>query len=76
MVEIRRTAASVNEPLFLENREHFPEIVPAKGFDRRKWQLEHRTFDVINEDMKVVGINQRVFRRRNRKSKPVWRAMN
>ena len=54
---------SVDQPLLGQYRKYVAEIVPAEGLVPGKRQLERRALDVIDEDVQVVGIDQRPLRR-------------
>ena len=54
-------AADRNPNLIGENGQDFLKVVAAKRIARREWQLEGRAFDVIDQDVQVVGIDHRVF---------------
>jgi hypothetical protein len=51
----------VNESLFREDPKNFLHVVPSEGFAACERQLEGRAFDVIDEDVEVVRIDQRAL---------------
>ena len=68
----------VNESLLRKHAENFLDVVPfgvaqgtpsasrggaAEGFLRAEWQFERGALDVVHEDVQIVGIDQRAFRR-------------
>ena len=59
VVSRRRRRPSMHEPLLGEHAEDFLHVVPAERFVGRERQLERRALDVIDEDVQVVGIDQR-----------------
>ena len=56
-------AAPMHEALLGEHRQHLLQVVPAERFAIGERQLERRALDVIDEDVEVVGIDERALRR-------------
>ena len=55
----RPAACPVHEPLLRQDAEYLLQVVAPEGFRARERQLEGRALDVIDQDMQVVGIDQR-----------------
>ena len=53
----------MDQALFSEDAKDFLNVVTAETFRRREWQLEGGAFDVIDQDVEIVRIDQRVLRR-------------
>ena len=56
-------SAAIDDPLLGQNAEDLLQVVAAEPFIGGERQLERRAFDVIDEDVQVVRIDQRVFGR-------------
>ena len=54
-----RAACPVHEPLLGQDAENLLQVVPAERLGAGERQLERRALDVIDEDVQVVGIDQR-----------------
>jgi hypothetical protein len=52
----------VDETRFLQHPEHVLNVHGSKCVVARKRQLERGTFDVLDEDVQVIRIDQCVFR--------------
>ena len=59
-----RALGAMHQAALLQNAEHLLHVVAAVLFARRERQLEGRALHVIDEDVQVVGIDQRVLGRR------------
>src|SRR5262245_19305343 len=53
----------MDETCLRQNAEYGVKVVRAEDLRAAKRQLERRTFDVIDEDVQVVRIDERMFRR-------------
>ena len=60
----RAGAGPMHEPLLGQDAENLLHVVPAERLRRRERQLERRALDVIDEDVQVVGIDERALGRR------------
>ena len=63
VVDPSRPAGPMHEPLLGQDAEDFLQVVPAELLGGRERQLERRALHVIDEDVQVVGIDERVLRR-------------
>ena len=52
----------VHQPLLGENRQHLLHVISAELLGRAERQLERRALHVVDENVQVVGIDERPFR--------------
>ena len=69
-------AAPVHEALLGEHGENLLQVVPPERLARGERQLERRALDVIDEDVQVVGIDERALGRARRRNTTGCRTMN
>ena len=56
-------ARAMHQPGLLQHAQHFLHVPPAETLVGRERQLERRALHVVDEDVQVVGIDQRVLGR-------------
>jgi len=53
----------MDQPLLRQDAENFLDVMATEVFVRRERQFERGALDVVDEDVQVVGIDQRPLRR-------------
>ena len=52
----------MHEALFRQNPQDLLHVVPAERFGRTERQFERGALDMVDEDVQVVGVDQRPLR--------------